>query len=93
MNARITLIVVEVLAVAALRAVYLLHKDRAILPRSSKVGKVSGRPVFSASEFVGRFVRRGKDRGPKQPETLQVGPFTIPLADPDAGEYDTDPVE
>lgn len=49
---KVALFLGEVLAVAALRAIYVLRRDR-ILPRGSKVNRVRGRPVYKPSTGSG----------------------------------------
>lgn len=90
---RLALIVAEIAAIATIRAVYLIRKERDVLPRSSKVKAVRGRPVFGSS-WARRFVK-STDRGPSPAEpqdvgkrSIAVGGVEIPVEDPDQPGYD-----
>lgn len=82
---KIALFAAEVLAVATLRGVYLMKRERQVMPRGSKVRHASGRPVFSTPSFVGSFGRGRKKAEPKQPDSIKVGSIDIPIENPDTG--------
>jgi len=44
-NHKIVMFIAEILAVAALRAVYMIRRER-VFPRAAKVGRMKGRPVY-----------------------------------------------
>lgn len=51
MKKQILFFVAELLAVAVLRAIYMIRRDRK-LPKSSKVRRVKGRPVYSVAGWT-----------------------------------------
>lgn len=89
MNSRVklALIITEVLAVAALRAVIVIRRDQRTMPRASKVGRVRGRPVFTKAPFVGAFKQKSAQK--RDNGSIKVGDIEIPLADPDVDRYDS----
>lgn len=85
---KLAIIAAEVLAIGTLRLIYLIRRERDVIPRGAKVRHVKGRPVFG-TPFAKHF-SKASDRGPADvgqaavgPKTIEVHGISIPVEDPD----------
>ena len=72
-NAKIIMFAAEILAVAALRAIYMMRRERT-LPRAGKVGRMRGRPVYKPFKPP----ERPPEVEREEPEDPLLGIYTPP---------------